>query len=164
MATVAEVTTAPSGEVTIAGRSFRLGVVYAPAPHVRPYEQGRLLPLRLVDYDPGLPVAGRTDRGRAGPDRCRPRAAHATPPAVRPGVGGLGGRGEGSVSHRTARAWRLIGLRRGLHRGRLSQQPGRQHAHHATADPARRQARLPVNFRHEAAAENFQSLLDGLPG
>src|SRR3954471_8143160 len=64
---------------------------------------------------PGLPVAGRTGRGRAGSDRCRPRAAHATPPAVRPGVGGLGGRGEGSVSHRTARAWWLASLRRGLH-------------------------------------------------
>jgi hypothetical protein len=41
----------PPGEVTIAGRAFTLGAVYAPAPHVRPYEQGRLLPLRLVDYD-----------------------------------------------------------------------------------------------------------------
>jgi hypothetical protein len=55
VATVAEVTTAPSGEVTIAGRSFRLGVVYAPAPHLRPYEQGRLLPLRLVGHDPAYP-------------------------------------------------------------------------------------------------------------
>ena len=44
-------------EVTIAGRVFRLGAVYAPAPHVRPYsyEQGRLLPLRLVGYDPAYP-------------------------------------------------------------------------------------------------------------
>ena len=45
------------GEVTIAGRVFRLGAVYAPAPHVRPYsyDQGRLLPLRLVGYDPAYP-------------------------------------------------------------------------------------------------------------
>ena len=44
-------------EVPIAGRVFRLGAVYAPAPHVRPYsyEQGRLLPLRLVGYDPAYP-------------------------------------------------------------------------------------------------------------
>ena len=55
MTTVAEVTTAPPGEVTIAGRSFRLGVVYAPAPHLRPYEPGRLLPLRLVGHDPAYP-------------------------------------------------------------------------------------------------------------
>ena len=41
--------------VTIAGRGFALGTVYAPAPHVRPYEQGRLLPLRLVGYDPAYP-------------------------------------------------------------------------------------------------------------
>src|SRR3954467_3805897 len=45
----------PPIPVTIAGRPFRLGAVYAPAPHVRPYEQGRLLPLRLVDYDPTYP-------------------------------------------------------------------------------------------------------------
>ena len=42
-------------EVTIAGRAFVLGAVYAPAPHVRAYEQGRLLPLRLVGYDPAYP-------------------------------------------------------------------------------------------------------------
>ena len=42
-------------EVTIAGRVFTLGVVYAPAPRVRPYEQGRLLPLRLVGHDPAYP-------------------------------------------------------------------------------------------------------------
>ena len=41
--------------MTIGGRDFTLGAVYAPAPHVRPYEQGRLLPLRLVDYDPAYP-------------------------------------------------------------------------------------------------------------
>ena len=45
-------------EVTIAGRVFGLGVVYAPAPHLRPYEQGRLLPLRLVGYDPAYPWPG----------------------------------------------------------------------------------------------------------
>ena len=45
----------PPSPVTIAGRPFRLGAVYAPAPHVRPYEQGRLLPLRLVGYDPAYP-------------------------------------------------------------------------------------------------------------
>ena len=48
-------TTLPPGEVTIGGRAFTLGVVYVPSPHVRPYEQGRLLPLRLVDYDPAYP-------------------------------------------------------------------------------------------------------------
>ena len=37
---------------------FWLGVVYAPAPHVRPYEQGRLLPLRLTSYDPAYPWPG----------------------------------------------------------------------------------------------------------
>jgi hypothetical protein len=46
----------PGDEVTIAGRVFRLGVVYAPAPGVRfPSERRRLLPLRLVDYDPAYP-------------------------------------------------------------------------------------------------------------
>jgi len=48
----------PPIPVTIAGRAFTLGVVYAPAPHVRPYEQGRLLPLRLVGYDPAYPWPG----------------------------------------------------------------------------------------------------------
>ena len=42
-------------EVVIAGRVFRLGAVYAPAPRVRPYELARLLPLRLVGYDPPYP-------------------------------------------------------------------------------------------------------------
>jgi hypothetical protein len=42
-------------EVTIAGRVFTLGVVYAPAPRVRPYEVARLLPLRLVGHDPAYP-------------------------------------------------------------------------------------------------------------
>ena len=36
-------------------RVFTLGAVYVLAPHVRPYEQGRLLPLRLVDYHPAYP-------------------------------------------------------------------------------------------------------------
>ena len=43
------------GVVTIAGRAFVLGAVYAPAPHVRAYQQGRLLPLRLVGHDPAYP-------------------------------------------------------------------------------------------------------------
>ncbi len=42
-------------EVTIAGRVFTLGVVYSPAPRVRPYEVARLLPLRLVGHDPAYP-------------------------------------------------------------------------------------------------------------
>ena len=43
-------------EVTIAGRVFGLGVAYAPAPGVRfPSEQRRLVPLRLVSYDPAYP-------------------------------------------------------------------------------------------------------------
>src|SRR4051794_19635639 len=47
------------GAVTIAGRVFRLGVVYAPVPGVRfPSEQHRLLPLRLVSYDPAYPWPG----------------------------------------------------------------------------------------------------------
>ena len=43
-------------EVAIAGRLFGLGVVYAPAPGIRfSSEQRRLLPLRLVSYDPAPP-------------------------------------------------------------------------------------------------------------
>jgi len=43
-------------EVTIAGRLFGLGVVYAPALGVRfPSEQHRLVPLRLLSYDPAYP-------------------------------------------------------------------------------------------------------------
>ena len=113
-AAVAEVTTLLPGEVTIGGRAFTLGAVYAPAPHVRPYEQGRLLPLRLVDYDPAYPWPDGRVEAELVPTGVA-RAAHATPPAVRPGVGGLGGRGEGGVSRRTSRAWWLAGLRRGLH-------------------------------------------------
>ena len=46
-------------EVTIAGRVFRLGMVYAPAPGVRfPSERRRLLPLLLVSYDPVYPWPG----------------------------------------------------------------------------------------------------------
>jgi RNA polymerase alpha subunit len=41
--------------VSTAGRVFRLGAVYAAAPHVRPYESGRLLPLRLVGHGPAYP-------------------------------------------------------------------------------------------------------------
>jgi hypothetical protein len=56
-------TAPPSGEVTIGGRAFTLGAVYAPASHVRfPSEQRRLLPLRLVSYDPAYPwPAGRVE-------------------------------------------------------------------------------------------------------
>jgi hypothetical protein len=43
-------------EVTIAGRVFGLGVVYAPAAGIRfSSEQRRLLPLRLIGYDPAYP-------------------------------------------------------------------------------------------------------------
>jgi hypothetical protein len=59
---VAEPPKAPV-RVTIAGCGFTLGAVYAPAPHVRSrYEQRRLLPLRLVGYDPAYPwPAGRVE-------------------------------------------------------------------------------------------------------
>ena len=53
-APVAEVTTPPSGEVTIGGRSFTLGVVYAP-------RLGRghdRRPRRLLSYSPGGPLSG----------------------------------------------------------------------------------------------------------
>jgi hypothetical protein len=70
---VADVTTPPSGEVTIGGRTFTLGAVYEPAPHVRPYEQGRLLPLRLVGHDPTYPwPAGRVE-AELVPSTDRPR-------------------------------------------------------------------------------------------
>ena len=67
--------TAPSGEVTIAGRVFRLGAVYAPAPHVRPYEQGRPLPLRLVGHDPAYPWPNGRVEAELVPstDRLRPQ-------------------------------------------------------------------------------------------
>ena len=51
---MAEVTTPPSGGVTIAGRSFTLGVVYAP-------RLGRghdRRPRRLLSYSPGGPLSG----------------------------------------------------------------------------------------------------------
>src|SRR4051794_20065959 len=100
-------TAPPSGEVTISGRTFTLGTVYEPAPHVRPYEQGRLLPLRLVGYDPTYPwPAGRAGRGRAGPVHRSPADAEAT--IVRPGVGVVGGR---------AGCGRPRGRRGGLGRG-----------------------------------------------
>ena len=61
-------------EVTIAGRAFRLGAVYAPAPHVRSYEPGRLLPLRLVGYDPAYPwPAGRVEAELVGVRGPRPK-------------------------------------------------------------------------------------------
>ena len=42
--------------MTITGRLFGLGVVYAPALGVRfPSEQHRLVPLRLLSYDPAYP-------------------------------------------------------------------------------------------------------------
>ena len=55
-------------EAKIGGRIFTLGVVYAPAPHVRPYEQDRLLPLRLVGYDPDYPwLQGRVEAEQVPP-------------------------------------------------------------------------------------------------
>jgi hypothetical protein len=46
---------APSGEVTIAGRTFTLGAVYAP----RPGRQGRPpQPRRLLRHDPDSPLPG----------------------------------------------------------------------------------------------------------
>ena len=45
--------------MAIAGRVFALGAVYAPAAGVRfPSERRRLLPLRLVGYDPAYPWPG----------------------------------------------------------------------------------------------------------
>ena len=76
--------------MTIAGRSFRLGVVYAPAPHLRPYEPGRLLPLRLVGHDPAYPWPDGRVVAELVPAVGNPRSAEATD--VRQGVGGLGGR------------------------------------------------------------------------
>ena len=67
---------AASGEVTIAGRAFTLGVVYAPAAGVRfPSEQRRLLPLRLVSYDPAYPWPGGRVVAELVPstDRLRPQ-------------------------------------------------------------------------------------------
>jgi hypothetical protein len=62
------------GEVTIAGRVFTLGAVYLSAPHVRPYEPGRLLPLRLVGYDPGYPWPGGRVEAELVPTADRRRA------------------------------------------------------------------------------------------
>src|SRR3954447_25112079 len=43
-------------EVTIGGRVFTVGAVYAPVAHTRyPYDQRGLLPLRLVGHDPAYP-------------------------------------------------------------------------------------------------------------
>ena len=89
-------TTLPSGEVTIAGRAFTLGAVYAPAPHVRPYEQGRLLPLRLVDYDPAYPwPEGRVEAElvpTGSPAGCARNAAGCPAGRGRPGRAGRGRR------------------------------------------------------------------------
>ena len=63
----------PPGEVTIAGQPFRLGAVYAPAPHVRPYEQGGLLPLRLTGYDPAYPWPGGRVEAEYVPSADNPR-------------------------------------------------------------------------------------------
>ena len=61
-------------EVTIAGRVFRLGVVYAPAVGVRfPSEQRRLMPLRLVSYDPAYPWPGGRVEAEYGPSADNPR-------------------------------------------------------------------------------------------
>ena len=59
--------------VTIVGRRFALGVVYAPAPHLRPYEPGRLLPLRLVSYDPAYPWPGGRVEAEYVPSADNPR-------------------------------------------------------------------------------------------
>jgi hypothetical protein len=61
-------------EVTIAGRVFGLGVAYAPAPGVRfPSEQRRLLPLRLVSYDPAYPWPGGRVEAEYVPSADNPR-------------------------------------------------------------------------------------------
>ncbi len=61
-------------EVTIAGRVFRLGMVYAPAPGVRfPSERRRLLPLLLVSYDPVYPWPGGRVEAEYGPSADNPR-------------------------------------------------------------------------------------------
>src|SRR3954464_10226465 len=93
-------TTPPSGEVTIGGRTFTLGTVYEPAPHVRPYEQGRLLPLRLGGHHPAHPRAegrGPPPRGGGGGGRLRGGGGVGglgTQPRGLPGGGGAGGGGE----------------------------------------------------------------------
>jgi len=50
---VAEVTTPPADEVTIAGRTFTLGAVYAHRPRVYGHR-----PRRLLRYDPDSPLPG----------------------------------------------------------------------------------------------------------
>src|SRR3954453_1431382 len=87
---------------------------------------------------PGAVAVARDAHGRADPGG--PGAAFARGRSVRPHARDRAKIGPANRSpHRAADTRRC--------RGRLSQQPGRQHAHHATADPARRQDRLPVNFR-----------------
>jgi hypothetical protein len=61
-------------EVTIAGRLFGLGVVYAPALGVRfPSEQHRLVPLRLLSYDPAYPWPGGRVEAEYVPSADNPR-------------------------------------------------------------------------------------------
>src|SRR4051812_44021535 len=86
---------------------------------------------------PGAVAAAWDAHGRADPGG--PGAAFAQDRSVRPHARDRAKIGPANRSpHRAADTRRC--------RGRLSQQPGRQHAHHATADPARWQDRLPVNF------------------
>ena len=61
-------------EVTITGRLFGLGVVYAPALGVRfPSEQHRLVPLRLLSYDPAYPWPGGRVEAEYVPSANNPR-------------------------------------------------------------------------------------------
>jgi hypothetical protein len=62
-------------EVTIGGRAFTLGAVYAPVAHLRPYsyDQRRLLPLRLVSYDPAYPWPGGRVEAEYVPSADNPR-------------------------------------------------------------------------------------------
>ena len=53
---MAEVTTPPSGEVTIAGRPFRLGAVYAPRPGAGPGHPFKSR--RLLGYAADSPLPG----------------------------------------------------------------------------------------------------------
>ena len=69
-------TTPSSAEVAIAGRVFRLGAVYAPAPHVRPYESGRVQPLRLVGHDPAYPWPEGRVMAELVPPAARLRTTH----------------------------------------------------------------------------------------
>ena len=94
------------GVVTIAGRAFTLGAVYAPAPHVRPYEQGRLLPLRLVGYDPAYPWPEGRVEAELVPTACARRDVGCPAGRGRPGRARRGQREppnrEGVVADRSA--------------------------------------------------------------